>query len=145
MSMRKLDVISAAALLLLSWYIVHESVRMPVEHGTLGPGFFPKLIGGCLAAFALTILFFALKNSDAGEKIAFPRSSLLCIVAVTAVYLWLLPEIGYLASTPGYLVITGLLISEDGKRYWKGIAINGVICTVILYGLFAQVLNVPLP
>ena len=146
MPMRTLNLISAGMLIAFACFIVNEANHMPMEYGELGPGFFPRLIGGCLGAFALSILvmtFFSSKES--GDKVTLPRPALVYILVATAIYLFLLPRLGYLVSTPGYLVVTGLLISGQPKKYWKGVTINGILCSAVLYALFANVLNVPLP
>jgi hypothetical protein len=146
MPMRTLNLISAGILIAFACFIVNEANQMPVEYGALGPGFFPRLAGGCLGAFALSILVMTLLSpKDSGDKVTLPRPALLCILAATAVYLFLLPRLGYLVSTPGYLVVTGLLISGQPQKYWKGATLNGILCSAVLYGLFANLLNVPLP
>ena len=146
MPMRTLTMISAGMLIAFAAFVMNEASHMPVEYGELGPGFFPKLIGGCLGAFALSILVMAFfKSGEEAEKVSLPKPALIFIMLATVVYLLLLPRIGYLASTPGYLTATGLLISGQPRKYWKGITINGILCSSVLYVLFANLLNVPLP
>ena len=146
MPMRTLNLISAGILIAFAFFIINEANHMPMEYGELGPGFFPRLIGGCLGAFALSILVISfLKSKERTEQVSLPRPALLYIMVATAAYLFLLPKIGYLVSTPGYLVTTGLLISGQPQKHWKGITINGILCSAVLYALFANLLNVPLP
>lgn len=146
MSMRTLNLLSAGTLIALAWFIANEANRMPVEYGALGPGFFPRLAAGCLGAFALAILVMTIFSpKTGGGTVKLPRLSLLLVLAATAAYLFLLPRLGYLVSTPGYLVVCGLLISGRPQTHWKGITINGILCSAVLYGLFANLLNVPLP
>lgn len=146
MTMRKLDIVSSVLLMALAVFIINESTKMPAAYGTLGPAFFPKLLGGSLAAFAACILLSAFMSKQDGEQeSSIPKVSLLVIMAVTGIYLLLLPSLGFLIMTPVYLAVTGILISGDIKKHYRGILLNGVVATIVLYFLFAQVLNVALP
>jgi cell division protein FtsW (lipid II flippase) len=141
-----MDIVSSVLLMALACFVINEALNMPAEYGTLGPGFFPKLLGGSLAALALCILLSAFMSKQGGEKQeSAPRGSLLVIMAVTLMYLVLLPLLGFLVVTPVYLAITGLLISDNIKKHYRGILINGVVSTILLYFLFVRALNVPLP
>jgi hypothetical protein len=146
MTVRKLDILYSLLLIALGGYVIIESISMPTQYGALGPGFFPKLLGGCLAAFAIGTLSYAVfgkKGSE--EKVVAPRRDLLLIMLATAVFLALLPELGYLVTMPCYLTITGLLIVGDIRSKLKEIIATSIGATVALYALFAVLLNVPLP
>jgi hypothetical protein len=57
----------------------------------------------------------------------------------------ILPLVGFLISTPLFLIACGAVISEDIKQGWKAIVISGVATTGVLYTVFSVLLNVPLP
>lgn len=145
MPMRTLNLVSSGILIAFAFFIINAANQMPMEYGELGSGFFPRLIGGCLGAFALSILIMTFFSKKTDETVTLPRLALVFILAATAMYLFLLPRLGYLVATPGYLVVTGLLISGQPRKYWKGVTLNGILCSIALYALFANVLNVPLP
>ncbi|KYZ75961.1 hypothetical protein AXX12_05845 [Anaerosporomusa subterranea] len=143
--MRKLDIISAVILIALAAYVIVTAGSFPQGAGTLGPGFFPTLIAGLLAAFAGWQLITALLKKKSEDAPSRPRKSLLEIFAVTGVYMVILPLVGFLISTPLFLIACGAVISEDIKQGWKAIVISGVATTGVLYTVFSVLLNVPLP
>ena len=127
-------------------YVIKEAMSMPAQYGALGPGFFPKLLGGSLAAFAIAILAFALFDKKSGaEPVPAPRGGMLLIMLATAVFLGMLPYLGFLITMPCYLTVSGLLIAGDIRNFYKQIIISSIISTVALYLLFSLLLNVPLP
>lgn len=143
--MRKIDILSAVVLLLLSGYVVVTAVGFPVETRTLGPDFFPKLVGGCLAAFSLAILLLAFFRPGKEEAPAAPSRNLMIIMALLGGYIILLPIIGFLVATPAYLAATGLLLADNMAAWWKKVCISATVTTGALYYLFSTMLNVPLP
>lgn len=143
--MRKLDIISAVILILLAGYVIITAGSFPQSTTTLGPGFFPTLTAGLLAIFALWQLVTALLQKKSEDAPAPPKSSLLAIFAVTGVYIAVLPLVGFLVSTPLFLIAGGLVISEDPKRKWKPVILSSVVTTGVLYTVFSVLLHVPLP
>lgn len=143
--MRKINIISALVLLAIAGYVVYVANGLPAEHGTLGPGFFPKLVAGLLAAFAMAILFLAVTSKKQQAAPPAPQRSLVALFVSMGLYIILLPILGFLVMTPVFLVVGGLLLADDIKQWWKKVCISAVVCTGGLYYLFGVLLNVPLP
>jgi hypothetical protein len=117
----------------------------PLETSTLGPDFFPKLVGGCLAAFSIGILVLAVKGGGDESPPTAPSRNFLIMIVLLGGYLVFLPLIGFLFATPAYLAATGLLLAEDVTRWWKKVCFSSIVTTGALYYLFGTMLNVPLP
>ncbi len=143
--MRKVDIVSVLILLALAAYVVVTANGFPLETRTLGPDFFPKLVAGCLAAFAIGVLVMSFLRRKPEEAPAGPSRNLLIIMAVMGVYIILLPYVGFLVATPAFLLAAGLLQAEDTRAWWKKLCISSVVTTGALYYLFGTLLNVPLP
>lgn len=143
--MRKFDIISAVIFITLAGYVIKTAGSFPQSTTTLGPGFFPTLIAGLLAVFAAWQLVTSLLKKKSEDTPAPPKNSLLAIFAVTGVYMAILPLVGFLVSTPLFLIAGGLVISEDPKRKWKPVVLSSMVTTGVLYTVFSVLLHVPLP
>ena len=143
--MRKVDIVSAVILLALSVYVIVTAGSFPSDTRTLGPGFFPTLTAGLLAVFAGWQLIAALLRKKDGDSPAKPKHSLLAILAITALYIAVLPLLGFVIATPLFLIACGLVISETGRQRWKTLVLSSVVTTGMLYTVFSVLLNVPLP
>ena len=143
--MRKVDSVSAVILLALSAYVILTARNFPADTHTLGPGFFPTLAAGLLAVFAGWQLIAALLRKRPEEGPARPKNSLLAIIALTALYIALLPRAGFLVMTPLFLVACGLVLNEEVKPRWKTLVLSSLGTTGVLYTVFSILLNVPLP
>jgi hypothetical protein len=143
--MRRIDIISAIVLLILSGYVIVTAMGFPLETRTLGPDFFPKLVGGCLAAFSLVILLRAFLRGGDEEAPSAPSRNLIIIMTLLGAYIFLLPMVGFLVATPAYLAATGLLLAGNLAVWWKKVCVSATVTTGALYYLFGTMLNVPLP
>lgn len=144
--MRKVNIFTAILLLALAGYVYWEASGFPAATDTLGPEFFPKLVAGFLAAFAIGILLFACFEKKTDEDaVDLPTQPLVLIMAAMVAYIVLLPHVGFLATTPVFLTVAGFLIADSIRLWWKRVVISSAITTGALYYLFATLLNVPLP
>lgn len=143
--MRRLDILSSLILLALSAYVIVTAGSFPADARTLGPGFFPTLTAGLLAVFAGWQLLAALLQKQPQDNPGRPKNSLLLIMAITGVYIAILPHLGFLAATPLFLTACGLVISQDIKQGWKAVVLSSIATTGALYLVFSILLNVPLP
>jgi putative tricarboxylic transport membrane protein len=144
--MRRINIIASTVLLLLAGYSVYVARQMPDDISKLGAGFFPELVGGLLAAFAVCMLYFAIKgegrDQEAPQK---PQKSLLISLACLLIYVGLMPYVGFIVTTPVFLVVTGLAMADSARLWWKKLCLSAAITTAAVYYLFAVMLNVPLP
>jgi hypothetical protein len=143
--MRKLNMFTAILLLVMAGYVYLQASSFPATTNTLGPGFFPKLVAGLLAAFAAGILLFAVFSKKEESKPDMPSKPLLLVMVAMIVYIILLPYVGFLTTTPVFLTVAGFVVADSVQLWWKKIAISSVATTGVLYYLFATLLNVPLP
>lgn len=144
--MRRVNFIASIILLLLAGYAINEARQMPPDPTKLGAGFFPELVGGLLAAFAAGMLYYAIKGDGSGQEApARPQKPLIICLVCLLVYVGLMPLVGFLASTPVFLVVTGLAMADSARQWWKKLCLSSVITTGAIYYLFAVLLNVPLP
>jgi hypothetical protein len=142
--MRKLNIVAAIVMIALGVLIIQVSGSFPAIVGTLGPNFFPRMLAGLLIAFSAAILIIAWRQKD-DEPIEPPQKSTLFIFASLVIYILILPYLGFLAATPLFLLLSGFLLAEDIRKWWKKILVSSVVSTGSLYYLFAVLLNVPLP
>jgi putative tricarboxylic transport membrane protein len=143
--MRKVDIVSVLILLALAAYVVVTANNFPLETRTLGPDFFPKLVAGCLAAFAIGILVMSFLRRKPEEAPTRPSRSLLISMVIMGLYIILLPYLGFLVATPAFLLAAGLLMAEEARAWWKKLCVSSIVTTGALYYLFGTLLNVPLP
>lgn len=143
--MRKINIAAAIIMIVLGIFIIQISGSFPDTAGTLGPNFFPRMLSGLLIAFSVTILIISWREKGGDEPIEPPQKATLLIFASLVVYILILPSIGFLVSTPLFLLLAGFLLSDDIRKWWKKILISSVLSTGSLYYLFAVLLNVPLP
>jgi uncharacterized membrane protein YeaQ/YmgE (transglycosylase-associated protein family) len=144
--MRRINIISSIVLLLLAGYVILEARKLPDDITELGAGFFPEMVGGLLAAFAAGMLFFAIRGEGSDQE-APPRPQARLIISLVCllVYVVALPHAGFIATTPVFLLVNGLVMADSAKEWWKKLCISATITTAAVYYLFAVMLNVPLP
>jgi putative tricarboxylic transport membrane protein len=113
----------------------------------IGPGFYPRIVLGITAAFALALVvmdFLSPKASVAREKLNY-----LLVVemfAVFGLYVGALPYLGFRISTFLYLGATNALL--DVPRGWKSagrVLAVALITTVVVYYVFERYLTVLMP
>jgi len=143
--MAKVNIISAFVLLFIAGYVMWVTRSYPPQKMTLGPAFFPKLVSGFLAAFSLGILLMAFLKGGKEENPSTPRRALIMALVCLGIYIFALPWIGFLFSTPPFLIASGFFLADDPRKCWKAMAISAVPITGGLYCLFVVLLKVPLP
>jgi putative tricarboxylic transport membrane protein len=113
----------------------------------IGPGFYPRIVLGITAAFALALVvmdFLSPKASIAREKLNY-----LLVVemfAVFGLYVGALPYLGFRISTFLYLAATNALL--DVPRGWKStgrVLAVALVTTVVVYYVFERYLTVLMP
>lgn len=143
--MAKYDLFTGMGLMLLSAIMYRSTLTMAKVRLGIGPGDYPRVIasilfvlGGMLAVRSL----FALRS---GHKRIFEPKALgrvVGTVAVTFGYIRLMRDMGFIYTTPIYLLF--LLTMFGYKRKIPAVAIS--ICTTFaLYWVFRSVFQVLLP
>ncbi len=145
---------TVAVLLLAAIGIALLPTQVPLSKAAqasqLGPRFVPMVmlwgtIGFCLLSI-LTQAYACLIKKEPLKP--FPVTTLrqyskvLCLVAALILWYVLLRPVGFIIMTALLMAVSMLLLGN--RRTWQLIAIP-VICSAVIYVIFAHMLNVPLP
>lgn len=153
------DLIAAAVLVVFGAYIVAVGLKIPLGVATdpLGPRTFPVALGAGIAVCGILLAASALvfrgvprqrtptldvDEDEVAEAGAASPARLIGAIAVTGAYLLLFEPLGYLLSTPLY-VLAVLLLHGGAPR--RALAITPVAVTLVLYATFKYGLLIPLP
>jgi putative tricarboxylic transport membrane protein len=114
----------------------------------IGPGYYPRIVLGVAAAFALALIVFDLaarhRPAPAAEKLNY--ALVLEMFAVFGLYAGALPFLGFRISTFFYVAATNALL--DVPRTWKAggrVLLVALITTLVVYYVFERYLTVLLP
>jgi putative tricarboxylic transport membrane protein len=164
LTVRKTNIVIGFILLGVSgfYYFSTKGLPPPTKTENLGAAFFPTLLATILAILALLLIVNSLsfrRSPDQGEEKAAVAGGerleedsfsaegisykfLLGTAALCVLYAIFLPILGYLISTPLFL-ISFIRLLRKGK--WVLNVTISVILTACLYLLFARALSVSLP
>ena len=113
----------------------------------IGPVYFPRIVLGVTAAFALALVvsdLFARKQPSAKQSLNY-----LLVVemfAVFGMYVGALPYLGFRISTFFYVAATNALLDVPRSvRNWARVLLVAMITTVVVYYVFERYLTVLLP
>jgi putative tricarboxylic transport membrane protein len=148
-------------------YLYHVATQIQYHHraGTLGPDFWPKLILGliiatCLYQIAKGLILGARASAsgvldemveestkargDAGRGLASERHPLILAggIALTAAYVWIIPQLGFFLTTVPYVAA---FIALGGYRRWGVNAAVSVVGTLAMMFFFMKLVYVSLP
>lgn len=145
-------------------YRVASQFEFQRRGDTLGPDFWPKailvlVIAVCLYEIARALLFRArhevggvleelveesVQERGGSDEEAAPSAfvPLIAGMALTALYVWLLPLLGFFSATVPFLAA---FIALGGYRRWGVLAAVSVAGTVLLFFIFVKVVYVSLP
>jgi len=158
------DLFASAFLILLSIWIIVESLRLP-SPGELStaPGLLPFITAGSLCAMALGLGWLALKRRRADETSASVEDEIvpgraLLLMGLVGLYILSLQllNFGYSARIGGLWVtygsfevltivaLTGILTIFWQPRLWPCLAVS-VVWVTLLAGVFRYVFVIPLP
>ena len=135
----------------LIFYLIPVGVAVPsaVKHLPLSPRFLPYVLSifiFCMAAIMFLLALLApthiVDTSDGSDRRADWKSKL-SVLAIVALFYWLLPEtIGMLLTT--IVNVTLLLLIGGERRFWI-IGTVGVLIPSLTYYVFTEVFYVSLP
>ena len=109
--------------------------------GRMGPGYFPRALGGILIAIGLFLSLRALRLQ--GTPIAFPAfKPLLVVIASVLVFGVTAPPLGLVAATV-LLVIVSSAASDEFR--WKEAVVSSLILAAFTVGAFSYGLQLQLP
>lgn len=139
----------------------------------VGPAFMPQIISVAIAIFSLVIIGSGIKKAKnakfeteegglveaaeekgtgeevhAGDLLKEKESgykAVLITLAAMAIYIFLIPIIGFLITTIVYLFVQMLILCHKTKRRMVLFAVISVVSSVLIYYLFRNVFYVMLP
>ena len=114
----------------------------------IGPGYYPRIVLGITALFALAVLVLDLldKEKKAGKSEALNYGMVVSMFSVFGVYCGALPFLGFRISTLLYVAATNALLDfPKSVKGWARVAAVALVTTVVVYYVFEHYLTVLLP
>ncbi|HSP32603.1 MAG TPA: tripartite tricarboxylate transporter TctB family protein [Halomonas sp.] len=146
----------ALALLLIVavMWVESGSIAPPTSWQPYGSALFPRILLVVIGSLSLLILarsFLVKVPERAGAKQLFKewfhsRRTILALFLLFGLYAALLPVVGYIAATIGFLAISlALLMGTDTRRKWITNLTLSCTLTIVLFVIFRYGLNIWLP
>jgi hypothetical protein len=106
----------------------------------MGSGYFPTVLGGVLALFALFLIARGIKSRKSKDKLAWGWKPLACIAAAMVLFGFLMPRLGLVPA----LVALFFAAALGGRefRFREVLALTAVM-TAFAAGVFVYVLKLP--
>jgi hypothetical protein len=115
----------------------------PGTAARMGPGYFPRMLGYCLAGLGLFIMAGSLRRSADLEKIdPWNLKVLLWITGSIALFAFLLPRAGLVLSLAVLLTVAGRASREFT---WRGSIISTVVLIAVAVGVFYYGIGLQFP
>ena len=141
------DFISGLVLVVLSTWIWWHSASFPqLDDGYPGPSLFPRVIAVCLGIAGIILTFKRLpaRAPSPGGRTSRIQSTdalrLLAGLTLAAVYPLLIPFTHFIPVMAVIILLVALLLRI---QIWRALLVS-VVSAALIYGLFTQLLNVPL-
>ena len=145
--MTRVDRISATVILIFGVVASIESIRMgPWKDGVPGPGLFPLVAAGGMAALAVLLL--ATSTAAVSERLAsfLPQGEALKQLGAFVLTLLIFPFLTRLLGfVPSSIVFLALLFRYPGGYGWKTSLVVSILTVGILYIALVVVLGTDLP
>ncbi|MDL5362178.1 tripartite tricarboxylate transporter TctB family protein [Halalkalicoccus sp. NIPERK01] len=141
--LRHTDALGAGLWLLLAGAVFALSAGFPAGPGETGPAFYPRVIAGLIALFAVVQLVRSLAGDPRAHEITLGSTRRVVGVAVGVLaYVLLLPWLGFVVATALFLVV-GMRYSGVDSPLRIGVVAVGL--TLGLHYVFGVFLRIPLP
>ena len=114
----------------------------------IGPGYYPRLVLGVTAVFALAVVVFDLfaKKQKAQERVPLNYRLVAAMFALFGLYCGALPYLGFRLATLAYVAATNALLDVPGSlKGYARVALVALITTAVVYVVFERYLTVLLP
>lgn len=146
----KFEKAAAIAFIALSVAIVLIAAKFP-DYGKweTGPAMFPVVLGAGIFVFSVLLLFqkpvkkAKKEDEDEEDKVGPSLRNLLAFLGVTAAYIMLMPRLGFMVTTPVYVIAA--ILALGGKSKWHTILAIAVLSTLVTQYGFLYVFGVKLP
>jgi len=113
----------------------------------IGPGFYPRIVLGISAVFALALVISDLLQKPPEKKNESLNYFLVVqMFAVFGLYCGALPYLGFRVATLLYLAASNAILEPPrGVKGWVRVAAVAIVTTVVVYYAFERYLTVLLP
>ncbi|HYF57391.1 MAG TPA: tripartite tricarboxylate transporter TctB family protein [Burkholderiaceae bacterium] len=109
----------------------------------MGPGYFPTILGGLMAALGLMVLLPSLARSTPELRVArFDLKAIGLVLLAVAVYAWTLPKLGFIVSL-FLLIFIASLASHEFRL--KTTLVSSVVLLIFSYLVFVKGLELQFP
>lgn len=140
-------ILLGAAILLSSPYLINHSGETGNRYAS--PVLFPKVLAYTLIILGVMHLILKVKknisnseNQQMGSEEKGEKKSFLIGLCALCVYVILIPIAGFVVAT---LLSSFYFVYYFGKPKWYQALLFTIISTTVIYYIFGQLLNVPLP
>ena len=136
-------------ILVAAMYLFWETGNFVKPDTTMGPSFWPRIVLGCIIvlvglASVDTIRTLDKRKAWGQSLMTMDRSKARFFTAVGlgVAYLALLPVLGFILTTPAFMIAFMLLLGEKSTGWMLG---TSVAMTAVIVILFTKAMYVPLP
>lgn len=150
----KRDIVNALVLIAFAAGYFWVSQDIPTGDRAYGPAFMPVLVSFAIGALALLLLVTSIvrvTRQKEEQLVLDPRQlfreneKIVYIFLATGLYILGISQLGYLVSTPIFMVLVYYIVVRSwNRRSWQVVA-GYVIFTLLIYLVFEQFLQIPLP
>lgn len=147
--MLKGELVFSILLLVAALFLFWETGSFEKPNATMGPSFWPRMILGAIILLAgiasvETIREIARTRAWGSPFVAMDRKILrfLAALALGVAYLSLMPVLGFILTTPAFMIAFMLLLGEKNPGWILGVSIA---MTAVIVILFTKAMYVPLP
>lgn len=144
LNIRYTDEIGGAILLFFVAVMYLYTEGFPGGFGATSPAFFPRVIGGLIAFFAIVQIVRGIRSETVQTR-EIERSVLVTVAAAAGLifgYVVLLPFLGFLIGTIAFLIVSMHFSGVERARRSVPVAL---VVTLVLFYIFDRFLRVPLP
>jgi hypothetical protein len=120
-------------------YALAEGMQEAYGPGAIAASTYPKLVLVCIMVICVLILLKPVPVGSTAGRISLQG---LPVIIMTGIYIALIEPIGFFIVTPVYLFILPLFA---GFRDYVSVMISVIVITASLYGVFVELLDIPLP
>lgn len=121
-----------------------QGLELSTTNGSIGPGWWPTVLGGTLVAGAVAIALVSFRQPDPMPEERVSAHGLTRLGAVLVAIVLYGVAWQYLHFLPVTVVFLSALMFITGGRGVKALLVFPALTAVVLYGLFKMLLQVPL-
>lgn len=107
----------------------------------MGPGYFPSVLGGIMAAFGVAVLLMGVKNNEK-MKGTWSIRALIILPIATAIFGFMMDEAGFI---PALAVLIPVAASAGKEFKWKEVLALTIALLLLSLGIFIWGLGLPYP